>query len=187
MDIYLIRHTKTATVKGLCYGQSEVALADSFADEVRQLQQKLPELKPDCRVFSSALGRCLQLAELFSGAVTTDARLLELNFGAWEGSRFDDIQADVLQHWTDNFVHLAPPDGESFTDLCARAASFWQDLLATEAEQAVIITHAGVIRALLAHVLELPPANAFKLRVDTGSVHKLQYLNNYTYIDYLNK
>ena len=187
MDIYLVRHTKTDTEKGLCYGQSDVPLADSFGDEALQLQQKLPELHEDCKVFSSPLSRCLQLAERFSETVTTDARLLEIHFGDWENSHFDAIEADSLRHWTENFVHAAPPNGESFTDLCRRAGRFWQDLLSTETEQVLIITHAGVIRALLAHILELPPANAFQLRVDFGSVHKLEHRAGYTYIHYLNR
>lgn len=186
MDVYLIRHTRTAAEPGLCYGQSDIALADSFPEEARALQQKLPVLAENHKVFSSPLTRCLQLAELISPKVSTDNRLLEIDFGTWEGLRFDAIEADVLQHWTDNFVHVPPPNGESFSDLCRRADSFWQDCLNHETEQILVITHAGFIRALLAQLLKLPPANAFQFRVDLGSVHKLQHLNNYTYINYLN-
>jgi len=189
VDIYLIRHTKTDTLKGLCYGQTDVALADSFLEEARQLQQKLPELKPNSLVFSSPLTRCAQLAEKISDKVTIDKRLSELDFGDWEYRRFDDIDVYVLQQWTDNFVHVAPPNGESFIDLCQRAGAFWQDVvhgMNPAAEQILIITHAGVIRALLAHILKLPPANAFQFRVDVGSVHKLQHLDHYTYINYIN-
>ena len=188
MDIYLIRHTKTDTLTGLCYGQSDVALADSFLEEAHQLQLKLPTLKSDRLVLSSPLSRCVQLAEWLSDKVTIDVRLLELDFGDWESRRFDDIDVDVLQKWTHDFVHQAPPNGESFIDLCQRAGSFWQDLVFEMhvSEQVLIITHAGVIRALLAHILKLPPANAFQFRVDVGSVHKLQHLDNYTYINYIN-
>jgi alpha-ribazole phosphatase len=189
MDIYLIRHTKTDTLKGLCYGQSDVALAKSFLEEAYQLQQKLPELKSNSLAFSSPLTRCIKLAERLSDNVTTDARLLELDFGDWESRRFDDIDVDLLQQWTDNFVHVAPPNGESFIDLCQRTGSFWQDVvhgMRPAPEQILIITHAGVIRALLAFILKLPPANAFQFRVDLGSVHKLQHLDNYTYINYIN-
>jgi len=189
MDIYLIRHTKTDTLNGLCYGQSDVELAKSFLEEVHQLQQKLPELKANSMIFSSPLTRCVKLAEKLSENVTTDARLLELDFGDWENRPFDDIDAAVLQQWTDNFVHVAPPNGESFIDLCQRVGAFWQDVVQgmhPAAEQILIITHAGVIRALLAHILKLPPANAFQFRVDVGSVHKLQHLDNYTYINYIN-
>jgi alpha-ribazole phosphatase len=51
----------------------------------------------------------------------------------------------------------------------------------------LLITHAGVIRALLTHILQLPPGNAFKFRVDVGLVHKLQHINDYTYIQYVNQ
>ncbi|MDI1232080.1 MAG: alpha-ribazole phosphatase family protein [Methylobacter sp.] len=201
MDIYLIRHTQTATDPGLCYGQSDIALAASFADEMGKLHDKLPEFDDNCKVFSSPLTRCLQLAETFSDTVTTDPRLLELNFGDWEGQRFDDIDADVLQHWTNNFVTAAPPNGENFEDLYQRAGSFWQDLLAVEAsapahaprlrpvgeaEQVLVVTHAGVIRALLAHALNLPLANAFQLRIDSGSAHKLRQVGDYLYVEYIN-
>lgn len=189
MDIYLIRHTKTDTLQGLCYGQTDVALAKSFLEEAQLLQQKLPELKSNSLVFSSPLTRCVQLAERLSDNVSIDVRLLELDFGDWESRFFDDLDVDALQQWTDNFVYVAPPNGESFIDLCQRVGSFWQDLMQgmlSKPEQILIITHAGVIRALLAYILKLPPANAFQFRVDVGSVHKLQHLDNYTYINYIN-
>jgi alpha-ribazole phosphatase len=126
------------------------------------------------------------LAETFSDTVISDARLQELNFGDWEGKRYDDIEADALQHWMDNFVTATPPNGENFEDLYRRAGDFWQDLLATEAEQVLVITHAGVIRALLARALNLPLANSFQLRVDSGSVHKLRQTDDYLYIEYIN-
>lgn len=187
MDVYLIRHTRTQTETGLCYGQTNVALADSFADDAEALRAKLPELPADCPAFSSPLTRCTKLAETLSSRVSADNRLLELDFGDWEGRRFDAIEADALKQWSDNFVEIAPPNGESFGDLCRRVGAFWQELLRQPHEQVLIVTHAGAIRALLAHVLGLPPANAFQLRVDPGSVHKLRRQNDYTYIDYLNK
>jgi alpha-ribazole phosphatase len=186
MDIYLIRHTQTANNIGLCYGQTDVILADSYADEMASLHNKLPEFEDDCNVYSSPLMRCLQLAQTFSDNVIIDTRLLELNFGNWEGQPFDAIDSDIFQHWTDNIVTMRPPNGENFEDLYQRAAEFWKDLLATEAKQVLVFTHAGVIRALLAHALNLPLANSFQLRIDSGSVHKLQLYDNYLYVEYMN-
>ncbi|MGJ0486246.1 MAG: alpha-ribazole phosphatase [Methylomicrobium sp.] len=187
MDIYLIRHTRTATETGLCYGWTDVSLAPGFNEDLTALRQKLPALTEGCAVFSSPLRRCMQLAETLSKQVTADDRLLELNFGQWEGRRFDEIDADLLRRWTGNFVEIAPPDGESFADLVERIGDFWQDLLEQSHEQVLVVTHAGAIRALLARVLDLPLANAFQLRIDPGSVHKLRRQNDYTYIDYLNR
>jgi alpha-ribazole phosphatase len=188
VDIYLIRHTKTETVNGLCYGQTDVALANSFDHEAQLIREKLPDLSVDCLIISSPLSRCVQLAQTFSNPIETDERLQEVNFGDWENQRFDDIDADVLKGWTENFVTTSPPNGECFAELCQRVGSFWDELLLKKpAEQVLLITHAGVIRALLAHVLQMPPANAFKFRVDVGSLHKLQHINDYTYIHYLSQ
>ena len=188
MDIFLIRHTKTDTLAGLCYGQTDVPLAATFAEEVRALHLKLPVVTEHCLVFSSPLRRCRDLAQTFQKPIQVDNRLLELNFGDWENRLFDEIDAALLKKWTENFVTHAPPNGETFNGLCFRAGQFWEDLLSkTQAEQVLLITHAGVIRALLTHILQLPPANAFKFRVDVGSIHKLQHLDNYTYLHYINR
>ena len=183
MDIYLIRHTETDTPKGLCYGQSDVKLAENFLDDAREILKKLPESDA---VLSSPLSRCTRLANLISDDVILDNRLLEMNFGDWENVPFADIEPEMLNHWTENFVTLAPPNGESFTELYRRVESFWHDVIQLENECVFIVTHAGVIRALLAVILQLPPANAFQFRVDCGSIHKLRYANNYTYIEFLN-
>jgi alpha-ribazole phosphatase len=187
MDIYLIRHTRTATETGLCYGLTDVALSPSFREDLAALRHKLPALTAQCAVFSSPLTRCMRLAETLSANVTADDRLLELNFGQWEGRRFDQIEPDLLRQWTGNFVETAPPGGESFSDLCERVGGFWRELLEQPHEQVAVVTHAGAIRALLAGVLDLPLANAFQLRIDPGSVHKLRRQHDYTYIEYLNR
>lgn len=187
MEIYLIRHTKTATEKGLCYGQSDVALADSFFDEKQAVHAKLPVIDENALLFSSPLQRCMTLANTFSRPVITDVRLKEIDFGVWENVRFDEIDSEMLTFWTNNFVTQAPPNGETFNDLYKRAASFWDELIKTDGvRQAVIVTHAGVIRALLAYILPLPLANAFKFQIDTGSVHKFRFVNHYTYVEYIN-
>lgn len=188
MDIYLIRHTRTATVKGLCYGRSDVALADSFADEAHAVRDKLAGLNAEYVTVSSPLTRCLQLAYCFDSEAAVDQRLLEIDFGDWENRRFDALDPNQLRTWTEHFVERGPPNGESFNDVCRRAAAFWEELLSRpDAGQIVVVTHAGIIRALFVHVLQLPPAQAFRLAVDAGSVHKLRYEDGYVYVDYINR
>jgi alpha-ribazole phosphatase len=189
MDIYLIRHTKTDTVSGLCYGQSDVPLAASFPEEAQFIREKLPELSKNCLVITSPLNRCSQLAQTFRNPIKTDVRLLEVDFGEWENRLFNEIDEALLSNWTENFVTVPPPKGESFNDLCGRAGRFWDELLLDHAnvEQILIVTHAGVIRALLTHILQLPPENAFKFSVDVGSIHKIKYINDYTYIQFINR
>lgn len=186
MDIYLIRHTDTANEAGLCFGQTDIPVAASFETDVDNIHGKLPEFSEQCRVISSPLSRCLQLAKTFDDEVSTDARLQELYFGDWENTRFDDIDAEALQIWMDNFATAAPPNGESFFDLYQRTGEFWQYLLENRSEQVIVVTHAGVIRALLARVLNMPLESAFQLRIDAGSVSKLRCVDDYVYIEYVN-
>ncbi|ALG67087.1 alpha-ribazole phosphatase [Beggiatoa leptomitoformis] len=187
MDIYLIRHTTPAVLSGVCYGQSDIALADSFAEDVMLVKKKLTELDKDGVIISSPSGRCIQLAENLGGNVISDSRIMELNFGEWEMKNFNDINPEQLQKWTDDFVRIAPPRGESYQTLSARCQDFWNELIQQDYQQVSIVTHAGVIRALIALLLEIPLQKSFCFKVDYGSVHKFVYQKDWHAIEYLNR
>jgi alpha-ribazole phosphatase len=95
MDVYLVRHTTPDVDSGVCYGQADVGLADSFESEWLILRSKLAHLATPV-VFSSPLQRCAKLAQRavdhfnFSSPFI-DARLMELNFGDWELKAWQDI------------------------------------------------------------------------------------------------
>lgn len=186
MEIYLIRHTKTLAQTGLCYGQSDLDVSCDFLAQAQQIKEKLPKLENDSVIFSSPLQRCQKLAAVFSPHFLIDDKLKELNFGDWENRLFDDLPHEEVERWAENFVEIAPPNGESFLNLMQRVEAFWQQLISQNAQTVFIFTHAGTIRALLAVILQLPPKNAFQFAVDCGSVHKLRYLDGYTYVSYLN-
>ena len=95
MRLHFIRHTRPDIARGVCYGQSDIPLASSFPEEVEDVRQRLAERlegRTPCRVYSSPLSRCRRLAEALGyAAPLLDERLLELNFGAWELQKFEDI------------------------------------------------------------------------------------------------
>ena len=127
---------------------------------------------PPWSLHASPALRCRRLAETFGPPVAIDARLQELDFGAWDGRAWDDLPRPALDRWCDDFVSLRPPGGESFAELAARAEAFAaeranRDPLGT----CVAVTHAGVIRALLAPRRGLALADAFTIAVPPGSVH----------------
>lgn len=187
MDIYLIRHTKTLAQTGLCYGQTDLDVDDIFFEQAAIIKEKLPKFNDEIVIFSSPLQRCQKLAAMFSAHFLIDEKLQELHFGDWENQLFDELPREEIEQWTANFVEIAPPNGECFLDLMQRVDAFWQQLILQKANTVFIFTHAGTIRALLALILKLPPKNTFQFSVDCGSVHKLRYLDGYTYISYLNK
>lgn len=84
MEIYLIRHTTPAVEKGVCYGQSDLDVTDSFIAEAMAIKPHLPEHIE--QVHSSPLQRCSKLAQyLFPmHAHTHHDDLMEINCGHWE-------------------------------------------------------------------------------------------------------
>lgn len=196
LTIYLIRHTEVAVGKSICYGGSDVKLADNYRDQLISLRKHLPVSASDV-VFSSPLTRCRTLAEDLSGStqrdhVRYDDRLREYHFGDWEMMPWSTIPREALDVWMADFVNLAPHKGDSFQGLYDRVGAFWREevLPLAEAENpktVYIVSHGGVIRALLCLFLELPLQNAYRLHLDYGAVSKLTVQSGTYTVAYINR
>ena len=166
MPVVLIRHTKPLIANGICYGQTDIM---TNAGDIPVVVEKVAHLKNPI-VYSSPLRRCLILAENLSENEQIDHRLKELNFGQWEMKPWNEIVGKEAELWFANFVYTPCPDGESFHDLYLRAVSFFNEKLKTTTNDTIVVTHAGVIRALHAHVNNIPLEKSFDLKVDFGEV-----------------
>lgn len=162
MRLHLIRHPKPVIEPGVCYGRLDCR-AESVGEAAMALRATLPASLP---VFSSPLIRCRALAEELHAHPVIDDRLAEMHFGDWEGRHWDDIPRAELDAWAADVAGYAPPGGESPRDLQRRALDFVASLTVPEA---VIVTHAGVIRTLLAHWQGLLPARWTELNFAYGS------------------
>lgn len=188
MEIYLVRHTRVAIEKSVCYGQSDIELADSFPAELAELQRKL-SLRKDCVIYSSPLKRSLHLATVIFPAVQpiTDMRLMELNFGDWELKKWKELNPQELELWMNDFVNVPCTGGESYTDLFQRSTAFFNQCLREGHKQILIISHGGVIRSILSMILQIPLARSFSLQIDYGKVSKLNAANTENIlVEYIN-
>ena len=162
MILHLIRHPKPVIEVGVCYG-----LLDISAENVKAVATELlAELPPNLPVWSSPLRRCRELAELLHPQPRVDARLVEMDFGLWEGRPWDAIPRTELDAWAADVAGYVPPGGESPRQLQQRALDFVAGL---DVPEAVIVTHAGVIRTLLAHWQGLLPERWTELTFAYGS------------------
>jgi len=192
MEIYLMRHSSVQNPKKLCYGQSEIKLADDWEADFLALKKNFGSDFSGCKFYSSPYQRCTQLAGFFSGdCFQIDERLSEINFGNWEQCKWTDIDQMVLNEWMADFVNYKVPGGESFKIMHQRCIQFWNELTSnTLHEKIVISTHAGVIRSLLAYVLCIPLDKAFHLEIDYCSITKITIARQPDYFEtvkYINR
>lgn len=146
MEIYLVRHTETVCEKGICYGQTDVALKASYLEQFESIKSQIPA---DSTIYSSPLSRCMLLANHLSPNIITDSRLMEMNFGDWEMQKWDAIPEADFTPWMNDFVNVAVPNGESFVNLHDRVSDFLTtDFSTNNSNSITIVTHAGVIRSI---------------------------------------
>ncbi|MGY9046928.1 hypothetical protein P775_14330 [Puniceibacterium antarcticum] len=147
MAVTLVRHTRPDVAKGICYGRTDLTLAEGFVTECDAVIAALP--RPSV-VVSSPLERCRVLATRVSAEFGVDLILsedfIEMDFGAWEGVAWDAIGRGPLDDWAADFLGYAGHGGESVAQLRDRVARGLSGL----PDGAVVVTHAGVIKAALA-------------------------------------
>jgi alpha-ribazole phosphatase len=107
-------------------------------------------------------------------AYSTDDRLAELDFGDWEGRRWDEIDRTDFDRWADDYVSQPAPGGQSWLDLSQKAAAFLTDLRSQPYENVIVVSHAGVIRALLALVLDIALVSTWRIEVPFASITLVQ-------------
>lgn len=169
MEVYVIRHTPVQVEKGICYGQTDVLCGPDFEKIAEQYRQQLPS--DIDKVFTSPLTRCKQLAEkLDLSSIEPVPALMEMNFGEWEGVRWDDMDQEQLRRWAEDFVFINAPSGENLAELSSRVNHFMDSLRKQSFKKVLLVTHAGVIRCLWAYLLGIPLNNIFKIPVGFGEV-----------------
>jgi broad specificity phosphatase PhoE len=166
----LLRHGETAG--GACFrGTQDDPLTAQGWSELRAATA--PEASADapvwdliltsparrCAAFAGALGRQLRLP------VTTLPVLRERDFGAWEGRAAADIAADELSAFWADPAGFTPPGAEPFVDFRRRIASAWRQLQNGPVQRQLVVTHGGVVRAIVGEVLGLADASLLLLEV----------------------
>jgi alpha-ribazole phosphatase len=135
-----VRHPAALVPPGTCYGRLDLPVQDSAS--VRDIAARLSGFGG--QVWSSPAQRCRAVAGAI-GPHHLDDRLQELDFGAWEGVRWDDVPRHALDAWAADPAAFTPPGGESGAALIARVTSFYRDLGPGDH---VVITHGGPLKVL---------------------------------------
>ena len=186
--LYLIRHTTPDIAHGICYGQLDIGLSDSFKAESNAVLNHLPALD---LIITSPLQRCKKLAthlaqersgrNVSSGyrtahplRVQVDARLMEKHFGAWEGLAWNDIARCEIDAWANDIMGYAPEGGESTRQVWLRAQNFMHDVAQLPQQNIAVVTHGGIIRTILALLADISLTNTLDWQIEYGAVIGVQ-------------
>ena len=151
----VIRHGPTAwNAEGRIQGHSDVPLSAPGRAAVRTWRLPGEIAGADWRWISSPLRRARETAALLNpeAEVCTDARLVEMDWGAWEGRVLSELRAAGGSGMADaeaRGLDFRPPGGESPRDVQARIAPLLAGL-ARAGGGHLAVTHKGVLRALYA-------------------------------------
>lgn len=156
--LLLVRHGESEwnAVRRL-QGQADIELSPRGEAQALALAETIRQLAPD-RVIASDLKRARHTAALLGHAEPElDARLREVDVGAWTGRSIAEIVGAEPEHYRGwRAGEIAPPQGELWADFVARTQAAALAALET-AERPLLVCHGGVIRALLQALLGLEP------------------------------
>ncbi|KAB7623370.1 histidine phosphatase family protein [Alkalilimnicola sp. S0819] len=148
----------------------------------QQMREACAGATPWRQLVSSPLLRCRAFAEALAAEHELPCRvepdLREISFGDWEGLTASQVQerdAEALQRYWQDPVRHTPPGGEPLTDCHRRVGAVLDSLLdEAEGDHLLVIAHGGIIRLLLARVLEMPLHAVLRLEVANASLSRLR-------------
>ena len=200
LTLLLIRHGHTLwhDTAGVA-GRTDIALSDKGIYAVNQLARNWPHSTVPDSWHCSPLSRTRHTMNLMIDAICDvdspplveyDERLVELDFGQWEGMTWPFVHehhADEMTLWGEDWVHRSPPDGETFAQQSARCEKWLSDLTekikqshqGCDRHFALVVTHGGSIRALLCLCLGWPLTRAMDFKVDPASRTRLDFDNTH--------
>ena len=165
MTIYLIRHGKTeANEKHLYCGSTDLPLSDAGRAELQELHYDIKNV----RFLTSGMKRTDETLRILFGDVPfdTDSRFREVDFGIFEMRSYQELKDSLAyQTWLtgDNEANV-PPKGESGLQMKARILAALSEIR----EDTCIITHGGVIAAVMEHLFSGENKNRYQWQPKPG-------------------
>ncbi len=174
MEVILIRHTSVDVPPGICYGQTDVPLKPSFAQEAAVTAENLKVYLPFDHVYTSPLTRCVRLATYCGYPdAERDKRLMELNFGSWEMKSFDNNDDPRLKEWYADYLNVAATGGESFAMQYQRVSQFLDELKTKSYKRVAIFAHGGVLICAQIYAGVITAEEAFSALTPYGGIIKI--------------
>lgn len=173
----LVRHGETEGQSSIRYhGRTDVPLNAHGRAQMAAVREALGG-EPFAGVYASTLSRSVEAAAIVgrTNNVVRIAGFDEIHFGDWEGLTLDEIRARDPQRyaqWMQSRGDFHYPGGESTSGFRQRVGHALHDLLAdAPAGHLLLVVHKGIIRSILAELLQLDERQRHELIVELASIH----------------
>ncbi len=160
-------------------GQLDDPLSKLGWEQLRSATNKIQSWQ---HIVTSPLKRCSafasELSQTHSLPLKTEIKFKEVSFGLWEGKKADELiesePENIKKYWSDP-INTTPPQGENLLYFEKRVMSGWENMLKEfQGKHILVISHAGVMRIILCHVLGMPLTELFKLDVGLAKASRIQ-------------
>jgi len=195
VKLFLIRHGQTVwNLEGRYQGAKDIALTDVGLKQAELASKYLSRVKFSF-VYSSPLKRALDTANIIAlnknACVVVRENLKEINFGKWEGMKFEEINAkykDDYRGWLEDPFQNPPTGGESFGHFTERTLKEINYMIESSDNGAsiAVVTHGGVIVSLLVYWLKIPVLRWRSIIQRQGAINIVVVDNGFPYISQIN-
>jgi len=192
--LLLVRHAQPPEeARGRCYGSLDVGLSARGGRHAQLLARTLDRI-PLAAVYVSPSRRAVEsaapLAAVHGLTAIVDEALREIDFGDFEGQSYDEIERthpELYRQWMKTPTLVQFPGGESYTRLRVRALAAMDAIRARNAGATVaVVSHGGVLRALLADCLSMPDEAIFRLDQSYGALSIIDWIDSTPIVRLLN-
>lgn len=177
LNIYLLRHGETQwNADGNKYcGHTDIPLTEKGISQANEVYEQFQGMEFN-QVYSSPLQRAAKTARIASGNhnVILDNRLIEVDFGNWEGKTKEEFIPENKTLWRnwelDPGTTRAGETGETAHEVIERVDDFFSSITQkhSDGETVLVVAHNGINRLYMANKLGMP-LNAYRKIVQENS------------------
>ena len=171
--ISFVRHGETPhNREGRLQGRVDLELSERGLDQADRVAGRFAR-SPVAHVYSSPLVRARQTAAAIAAVcgceVEVDDRLIELDYGEWDGKPLSEMRTPRGELWFADPT-FAPPGGESLVDVTRRVARFCEERLSVDGEHIVAVSHVSPIKAAVAWSLGVDERPTLRMHLGLASI-----------------
>ncbi len=177
---FFLRHGDTIDEESsrVFKGTADIPLSEKGVEKLKKASQFLKRFHFD-HIYTSALSRCVESGKIIAEPHKIETKIVsefnEIHFGIWEGKSFEEVETEYpvqFSKWRKNPDMHTPPNGESLIEAQKRSMNIFNEMIQRHrGRNIVIISHAGILRLILASLLGMKLSTLFRISQDYGCIN----------------